>query len=308
MQNLKATKAKCALLLVVSLFTVLGCAPSPERQAFPFERFQAYGDWNEIKTGSNQVVFKTLLTGKVKVPTSGMLDLSDSKTDVIKEDSRVVEVYSHWVHHPTKGDYLIDTGLDSRFRGTQRGSLKGLIAPWIIEDSYQQQGEDILSQINHFGIDVKGVFLTHVHGDHSAGIPALPVGIPVVLGKGESLHQYPLIMFSDHFDNVSVLKELNFQHAADVSPLGKMIDLFGDGSLWAISTPGHTTGHVSYLVNATEGWVLLVGDASHTRWGFENGVIPGWSEDDELARVSLNKLRLFSQQNSDVVVVYGHER
>ena len=86
-----------------------------------------------------------------------------------------------------------------------------------------------------------------------------------------------------------------------------MIERLGDGDLWAISTPGHTTGHVSYLVNTKGGWVLLTGDASHTRWGFENNVVPGWSEDEALAKKSLTALRKFSLENKEVRVVFGHE-
>ena len=302
------------------VITLLGCVLAPKRLAYVVPETSAVADWEQIRHGANQVSFKTLMTGVVTVPISGMLNLDNPKTTsyfqekhesgIDRPESVDVEVYAHWIRHPEKGDVFIDTGLDVRFRDTARGSLKGLISRWIVEDSVQLAGQDILSQIKVNDIDVKMVFLTHVHGDHSSGLPALPLGIPVVLGKNESLHQYPLIMYNDHFDDVAVLQTLDFDEPGvlNVTPLGKMIDLFGDGSLWAISTPGHTTGHVSYLVNTTDGWVLLTGDASHTRWGFENNVIPGWSEDEVLARKSLGRLRKFSRENRGVRVVFGHER
>ena len=283
-------------LSVTFTVTLLGCAPAPKRQVYAVPETGVEADWGKIRHGTSQVTFKTLLTGVVKVPVSGMLNLDNPKTISYLQEKAVlegdlaesvdVEVYAHWIRHPVKGDIFIDSGLDARFRDSARGSLKGLISRWIVEDSVQLAGQDILSQIDENNINVKMVFLTHVHGDHSSGLPVLPQGIPVVLGKNESLHQYPLIMYNDHFDNVAVLQTLDFDGPGvlNVSPLGKMIDLLGDGSLWAISTPGHTTGHVSYLVNATDGWVLLTGDASHTRWGFENNVIPGWSENEGLAK------------------------
>jgi N-acyl homoserine lactone hydrolase len=295
-------------ILLSLLFSLAGCSPTPDRVPFIFDVSPKEQTWETIQNRSLKVKYKTLFTGRVKVPTSGMLDLSDSKTEHFTDDSMTVDVYAHWIRHPVKGDYLIDTGLDRRFRDTSQGSLKGLIAAWIIEDSYQEDGQDILSQLAENEIDVKGVFLTHVHGDHSSGIPVLPADTTIVLGKDESLHQYPLIMYSDHFDRVSTLQELDFSTALNIEPLGKMIDLFGDGSVWAIATPGHTSGHVSYLVHSLEGWVLLTGDASHTRWGFENGVIPGWSENDTLALKSLRKLRQFIDENPAIRVVFGHER
>ena len=302
------------------VITLLGCVPAPKRQAYVVPETNMEADWGLIRHSASQVTFKTLMTGVVKVPVSGMLNLDNPQTrSYLQEkagaggdlaESIDVEVYVHWIRHPEKGDVFIDSGLDARFRDTARGSLKGLISRWIVEDSVQLAGQDILSQIKANNIDVKMVFLTHVHGDHSSGLPVLPLGIPVVLGKSESLHQYPLIMYNDHFDNIDVLQTLDFDGPSvlNISPLGKMIDLFGDGSLWAISTPGHTTGHVSYLVNTTQGWVLLTGDASHTRWGFENNVIPGWSEDEVLARESLEALKKFSLENNDVKVIFGHER
>ena len=264
-------------LIITLVSSLQGYASAPKRQAYVVPETNVVADWGAIQQGATQVTFKTLLTGVVKVPVSGMLNLDNPKTVSYLQEkaspggelakSVDVEVYAHWIRHPEKGDIFIDSGLDARFRDTARGSLKGLISRWIVEDSVQLVGQDILSQIEENDINVKMVFLTHVHGDHSSGLPELPPSIPVVLGKNESLHQYPLIMYNDHFDNVALLQTLDFEGPGvlNVEPLGKMIDLLGDGSLWAISTPGHTSGHVSYLVNTKDGWVLLTGDASHTR-------------------------------------------
>ena len=48
-------------------------------------------------------------------------------------------------------------------------------------------------------------------------------------------------------------------------------DVFGDGSVVIISTPGHTPGHQSLLVKLPKtGAVLLSGDAVHFRENWEN--------------------------------------
>ena len=47
-----------------------------------------------------------------------------------------------------------------------------------------------------------------------------------------------------------------------MAPLGPGVDLFGDGSFWAISVPGHTDDDIAYLINGATP-VLLTGDASH---------------------------------------------
>lgn len=294
------------IVLITVMINLIGCGP--KRESYSVESQGNIQSWQDIQAHANKTSLTTFTTGILTVPTSGMLNRSDPKTDIFTEDSIDVEVYAHWIRHSEKGDFLIDSGLDHRFGESARGSQKGFIAPFIIEGGVQEVGQDILSQLEENQVNVKGVFLTHVHSDHSAGIPALPEGTPIMLGKGASLHQYPFALYNDHFDNVETLYELDFSQGVNIQPLGKMLDLLGDGSIWAISTPGHTEGHVSYLVNSFEGWVLLTGDASHTRWGFENNVIPGWSEDDSEAEKSLQGLIQFSQQNPGVRIVFGHER
>ena len=51
-----------------------------------------------------------------------------------------------------------------------------------------------------------------------------------------------------------------------------VLDIFGDASVFAIHTPGHTAGSTAYLVRSTQGPILLVGDTSHTQWGWDHGV------------------------------------
>jgi N-acyl homoserine lactone hydrolase len=57
-------------------------------------------------------------------------------------------------------------------------------------------------------------------------------------------------------------------------------DVFGDGAVTLISTPGHTSGHQSLLVNLEQtGWVVLAGDATQVkeqwdRWHASPGSYP----------------------------------
>lgn len=129
----------------------------------------------------------------------------------------------------------------------------------------------------------------------------------MLAAKGESFHFYPLIMYNDHFNNIPRLTELDMSAGHAMETFDRVVDIFGDQSVLAIAAPGHTHGNLSYLINTTEGWVLLTGDASHTRWGFENSVPPGWSEDSDHARATLQQLREFSAANPEVRVILGHE-
>jgi N-acyl homoserine lactone hydrolase len=55
-------------------------------------------------------------------------------------------------------------------------------------------------------------------------------------------------------------------------------DVFGDGAVMIVFTPGHTPGHESCLVHLQKtGWILLTGDAVHLRDNWDNRRIPYFS-------------------------------
>ena len=55
-------------------------------------------------------------------------------------------------------------------------------------------------------------------------------------------------------------------------------DVFGDGSVMIISTPGHTPGHQSLLVKLPKtGAVVLSGDVAHFKDNFDNRRVPGFN-------------------------------
>jgi glyoxylase-like metal-dependent hydrolase (beta-lactamase superfamily II) len=78
------------------------------------------------------------------------------------------------------------------------------------------------------------------------------------------------------------------------SPVVKLhgdADVFGDGSVKIISTPGHTPGHQSLLVRLPKtGAVVLSGDVAHFRENFDNRRVPGFNFDIEQSRQSMNKI------------------
>ena len=69
-------------------------------------------------------------------------------------------------------------------------------------------------------------------------------------------------------------------------------DLYGDGTIRLLSTPGHTAGHQSVLVTPDEGpRVLIAGDAVYSEDALIARRIDGVGVDADLARASIERLR-----------------
>jgi len=87
-----------------------------------------------------------------------------------------------------------------------------------------------------------------------------------------------------------------------------VLDVFGDGTVWALAVPGHTPGSTAYLARTPTGPVLLVGDACHTAWGWENGVEPGkFSADLPKSADSLARLKRLVARHPEIDVRLGHQ-
>lgn len=281
-------------------------------KAFDFKKHD-FKKWDDIFNNSQQITLKSFVTGYVLLNKRGALNPDHPKAGVIKEELFDAPVLAHWIHHEKLGDYLIDTGLDGSYHDDPHGNMKGLLAKLFINanifvDEYKQaENQNIGHYIEENGIKLKGVFFTHLHSDHIAGTRELPKNIPYVANKLEKYHEYKPFFYGDYLKGVETLYEIDFKDAEDMPILGKCVDIFGDGSLWAVSTPGHTKGHISFLINAKNGPILLAGDVCFIKSSFKNGVAPSsYTEDVNINQKSFDKILEFKRAYPQVEVICGH--
>ncbi len=103
------------------------------------------------------------------------------------------------------------------------------------------------------------------------------------------------------------LQEWHFQPDPQ-NKLEGIIDVFEDGSVFAIKVPGHTPGSTAFLIRTTHGPVLLTGDTCHTRWGWEHTVEPGdFTEDQARNLKSLKSLKELVASHPQIEVRLGHQ-
>jgi N-acyl homoserine lactone hydrolase len=269
---------------------------------YPFKKVGEL-NWEEVFQNPCNIKVSSFQTGSVKINRRGTLNPNYPPVNNVPDEELEVPILAHWVHHEEKGDFLLDTGLDASYIRDPCGGLEGS----AVDEFKLAEDEDIAYHVQNANIDLKMVFLSHLHADHAAGVRELPKDIPYVVVKGEYAEYRPEI-HGDFLEAVEELYEIDISKATQMPILGPCVDLLGDGSLWAIFTPGHTPGHVSFLLNALDGPILLTMDAAFIFENLELGVAPiDYTWDVDRAQESLEKIIEFLKMYPQVRVGVGHE-
>jgi glyoxylase-like metal-dependent hydrolase (beta-lactamase superfamily II) len=166
-----------------------------------------------------------------------------------------------WIIDHPKGLLVFDTGNNIAISdgSCKTHWLEGLCD--FLQPS-QARGDVIDKQLEKVGFtvdDVKIVITSHSHLDHIGNIEMFPDAIHVIQKK--ELYQ---AWWPEKFQRGGAHVMADYDDARDFTyfELDGDYDLFGDGSMVVISTPGHTLGHQSVKVQlADTGTVLLTQDA-----------------------------------------------
>jgi len=69
-------------------------------------------------------------------------------------------------------------------------------------------------------------------------------------------------------------------------------DVFGDGSVTLLATPGHTPGHESLLLHLkNSGFIILSGDVVHLQGNFEKNIVPSLNTNKSESIASMERVR-----------------
>lgn len=260
-------------------------------------------NWDEIFQNPQPITLKIFQTGTVTINKKGALNPEHPKAQNMVDEELTVPILSYWIHHQKLGDYLLDAGLDKSYYQDPRGGIKEPLA----DEFQQEKNQNIKFHLEKNKIELKSVFLSHLHPDHIAGIRELPKNIPYITGKGE-LEEYKPESCGNFLKNIQILKEIDFSKINEIPPLGPSANLLCDRSLWAIHTPGHTPGHTSFLINSLKNPTFLTMDACFIQENLKKAVAPSsYTWNIKQAQTTLENIIKFLKEYPQVKVQCGHE-
>jgi glyoxylase-like metal-dependent hydrolase (beta-lactamase superfamily II) len=162
--------------------------------------------------------------------------------------------------------------------------------------------QDLVGQLARIGVkpeQVDMLGISHYHGDHIGQAAHFPKA-KLLIGKGD----LDALKAPGGPDAASLAPWL--KGGAPVDPVSGDRDIFGDGSVVMLSTPGHTPGHHSLLVRLASGPVILTGDLWHFTEQVAIDGVPPFNTDRAQTLASMDRIRKLAA-NIHARLVIGHE-
>ena len=162
---------------------------------------------------------------------------------------------------------------------------------------------DLLAQLKLTPDQIKYVGISHYHGDHVGQVSAFPRST-LLIGKGD------WDVLTDP-KSAAVANPAPFANwisgGGKVEPLLGDKDVFGDGSVVVLNTPGHTPGHHSLLVRLKDtGNVLITGDLAHFHENYDSNGVPSFNTDRAQTLASLDRFKKIAT-NLHATVIIQHD-
>ncbi|MGM9590356.1 MAG: N-acyl homoserine lactonase family protein [Faecousia sp.] len=223
------------------------------------------------------------------------------------EKKLTLPVSAYLIQHPN-GNVLIDTGWDSKYV-TERphrffGLLDGISTPVI------KPGESIDCKLKSLGLspaDIDYLFFSHMDFDHTSGLRLVQDARHIMASEEEiaDSRKYFFRYVKTNWDFADVQPFRYTQ--TGLGPVGKSFDVFGDGSVVLINTPGHTHGMFSARISSGQRYLLLSGDTTYTQESIIQKRIPGFTVDKQLAKRSLDWICDCAQDTNCILIAANHD-
>jgi N-acyl homoserine lactone hydrolase len=162
---------------------------------------------------------------------------------------------------------------------------------------------DLLAQIDVKPEQIKYVGISHYHADHTGQVASFPKAT-LLIGKGD----WDAISSPKPPEGVNYKPFENWTKGeGKVEPLTLDKDVFGDGSVIVLRTPGHTPGHQALLVKLAQmGNVLVSGDAVHFHENYDTNGVPAFNFDRAQTIASIERMKKIAA-NLKATLIIQHD-
>ena len=216
------------------------------------------------------------------------------------EGSADLPIPSYLIEHP-KGRVLFDTGMHPQCRCDAAGRL-GERTARLFDFSRYGAEDDVKSRLESIDRDpgkIDFIVNSHLHFDHAGGNELVP-NATLVVQKAE----WQAAQSEEMAAKVGIYRA-DVDHGHPVRQVEGEHDLFGDGSVICIPTPGHTPGHQSLKVRTARGDAVLTGDACYFCRTLRERRLPRFVFDREAMLASLDRLEALEKGGAKLF--FGHD-
>ena len=154
--------------------------------------------------------------------------------------------------------------------------------------------KSVTGQLAEIGLkpgDITRVAISHTHGDHIGNVGLFP-NAAVLMQQAEYSWIHSPNGPNDIVNQLMALARKLLGTPKNLQLINGDTDVFGDGSVTLVSTPGHTPGHQSLLVHLkNSGFIILSGDVAHLEGNFEKNIVPSLNTNKAESIASMEKVR-----------------
>jgi N-acyl homoserine lactone hydrolase len=188
-----------------------------------------------------------------------------------------------------RGDWLLwDTGVPQASLNDPRGWST---LPQLIIYHLDKSLTDQLAEIGVKPGDIGRVAISHTHGDHIGNVGLFP-NSTIVMQRAEYSWINSPNGPNDNVNQLMALARKLLGTPKNLQLIDGDSDIFGDGSVTLVSTPGHTPGHQSLLVHLRKsGFIVLSGDVVHLEENFEKNIVPSLNTSKAESIASMERVR-----------------